>query len=327
MSDGTNIEWADASWNPVVGCTRVSEGCRNCYAEAMAHRFRLAPRSATPNDPRAHPLNLLTDDNGRWNGTVRLLPERLSEPLHWRKPRRIFVCSMSDLFHDRVPLPYIGCVMKVAAACPHLTFLLLTKRPERMCEAMRWVQDNAADATAWVPLIASRGVELDDDGVNEQIVEALRRPLPNVWLGVSVENQQAADDRIPHLLNCPAEIRWLSVEPLLDHVDLSAFFGRGFCGGSDTEYTYNAGVSWVVVGGESGRNARPCSINWINSIQTQCHAARVPLFVKQLGRRPVTTSTPSGEMEPFRVVDPKGGSPREWPHHLRVRQWPEMRRG
>lgn len=353
MSGRTDIEWADATWNPVVGCTRVSEGCRNCYAEAMAHRFRTAPMSSTPNDPRAHPLNLLTDDHGRWNGTVRLLPDRLSEPLRWRKPRRIFVCSMSDLFHAKVPFDFVDHVLATAALCPQHTFMILTKRPELMAEYLTGCRRrNFHVHAAAAEMINGDWSRMPGDMAQTRSSGGTWWPLRNVWLGTSVEDQKRADERIPHLLRCPAAVRFLSVEPMLSLVDIAEAIAKlpgAFQGGCDRHGTPvdihpMPGIDWVIVGGESGPKARPCAVDWIRGIVRQCKDASVPCFVKQLGARPLVDHDESNKIvaagcsvrwddlggrvyATLRLRDRKGGDMAEWPEDLRVREWPEVRRG
>ena len=211
MSGQSKIEWTDATWNPVTGCTKVSPGCKHCYAERITKR---------------------------WGGDfskVTLHPDRLDAPLHWRKPRMVFVNSMSDLFHEDVPDYFIDDVFDVCAVAANHTFQILTKRPERM---MRYCQD-------------------DDRSI-----------LHNVWLGVSVEDQQRADERIPHLLQTPAAVRFLSVEPMLGPVALSAWLGS---------------IDWVICGGESGPGARPMDQGWARILRDQCVHAGVPFFFKQWG--------------------------------------------
>lgn len=253
MSDGSAIEWTEATWNPVRGCTKVSAGCKHCYAETFAERFR---------GVKGHPYEQGFD--------VRLVPEALDLPLRWRKPRRIFVNSMSDLFHEEVPESFIVDVFATMMEARRHVFQVLTKRPERMRD-----------------FLASRPSE--------------RPTLPNVWLGTSVEDQAAADERIPHLLATPAAVRFLSCEPLLGPVDLDMVVTEG-----------TGCLDWVIVGGESGRKARPCDVSWVRSLVGQCRAADVPVFVKQLGAA-------------HRLYDAKGGDPAEWPEDLRVRQWPGER--
>ena len=212
------IEWTDATWNPVTGCTKVSPGCAHCYAETITLRFK-----------RGGPfLPGLT--------TIRLHPDRLALPLSWKAPRNIFVNSMSDIFHEEVPLQFIQEIFDVMGEAERHTFQVLTKRHERL-EAL-------ATELVWPE---------------------------NVWLGVSVENQHWADLRIPALLRVPAQVRFLSVEPLLKAVDLSEFL---------------QGVQWVIVGGESGHRARPLEAEWVRKIRDDCKSAGVSFFFKQWGGHP-----------------------------------------
>lgn len=242
MSTASKIEWTDVAWNPIRGCSLVSAGCVNCYAMTLAHRF------SGKGQPYAG-LTAVGPQGPRWTGTIRLVPEALEEPLHWRKPRRIFVNSMSDLFHDDVPHEFIFAVFRIMARCQHHTFQILTKRPERMldfCRRLAYIDPgfnghNFGTCSYW-----------PNDPVTHPIQT---RPLPNVHLGVSIENQQTADERIPILLKTPAAVRWISAEPLLGEVQLG-------CG--DEFFDYGVGrnehneprIHWVVVGGESGPRSR-----------------------------------------------------------------------
>lgn len=301
MSTLTSIEWTDAVWNPVTGCTKVSEGCRHCYAEAVAHRFWGA-RNFT--DVQCH-------------------VDRLEQPLHWKKPRRIFVNSMSDLFHEDVPDEFIHQVFAVMALCSQHTFQILTKRPERMQALMCDEQDKffwaLVEGNAQ-RMYSQLNPTVDHDAISMGL--AVHSPLPNVWLGVSVDDQKTADERIPILLQTPAAVQWVSVEPLLGPVDLSLYLSYI---GQVLSY---GGLDWVVVGGESGLGARPCDVAWIRSIVGQCSAAGVPCFVKQLGSRPIYRGRPpfnganvlhsNGE----KLKDKKGGDMAEFPSDLRVREWP-----
>ncbi len=314
----SKIEWTDATWNPVRGCTRVSPGCEHCYAEKIAHRFS-GPGGAYEG---------LTEQRGghlygaRWTGKIRLVPEKLEEPLHWRKPRMVFVNSMSDLFHEGVPDEYIDEVFAVMAATPEHTYQILTKRPERMLKWSRVAMESK-------PTVRCNEYARFDDGLWCNSETQIQWPLPNVWLGVSVEDQKRVDERIPLLLQTPAAVRFLSVEPLLGPVDLFPWMplGRGL------------ELDWIIVGGESGPGARPCDVGWVQSIVAQCREARVPCFVKQLGSRPVDASWRSGVYAPedyrtprvagggtppnlLLLKDRKGGNPDEWPEDLRVREWP-----
>jgi protein gp37 len=340
----TSIEWTRGddgtpgqTWNPTVGCTKVSPGCKHCYAETMHARL-----TAMGQKKYAKPFRV-----------VHPWADDLDAPLHWRKPRRVFVNSMSDLFHEDVPDEYIAAVFGVMAAAPQHTFQVLTKRAERMARWVRWLEGTAqAEASAdaghqwwrvWECLRAAKeilGDELRGAGTQSW-------PLPNVWIGVSVENQQYADGRIPHLLSVPAAVRFLSCEPLLAPVDLTKLRD------DEVGARWNAlemGIGWVIVGGESGNGARPCALEWIGRIAEQCRGAGVPAFVKQLGAcvvseertAPVETMaalcgatvkdydgyrSPSGEVWAWRagLRDKKGGDPSEWPDDLRVRQYPGVR--
>lgn len=273
MSEQSNIEWTDASWNVVTGCTRVSEGCRHCYAERLtATRLRENPRYAG--------LAVLNGDgDARWTSEVRCHDDLLDVPLRWRNPRRVFVCSMSDLFHPDVPFEFIDKVFAVMALCPQHTFQVLTKRPERMAEYHHDRDWGDAANSITNNLIRRLDGALYFGG---EIIP----PLPNVWLGTSVEDQPNADERIPHLLKCPATVRFLSVEPLLGPVDLHDAFYRPRLGPNDPYKRLQdiILIHWVIVGGESGPGARPMDPAWARSIRDQCVAAGVPFFFKQWGQ-------------------------------------------
>lgn len=276
----TAIQWTDETWNPVTGCSRVSEGCRHCYIERTPP-FRMSGRKL--GDP------------------VQLHHDRLDAPLSWRKPRRVFVNSLSDLFHEEVPVNFLDKVFGVMASeeAGQHAFQVLTKRPRRMLD--------------YTQRFARQGIKFGD-------------LFPQVWLGVSVENQQTADERIPILLQTPAAVRWVSVEPLLGPVQLGCggeFYDYGVASKQDNEPR----IHWVVVGGESGAKARPCNLVWIRSVVEQCQRAGVSCFVKQLGSNPVqfplTNETfCDGTFPRSRFKDKKAGDPSEWPPDLRVREWP-----
>lgn len=252
MSDKTRIEWTDATWNPVTGCTKVSDGCKHCYAERQW--ARLAANPAT----RYH---------GRKFTDVQEHGDILDQPLRWKKPRRIFVDGMSDLFHPDVSDRFIADVFGVMAACPQHTFQVLTKRPERMRKLLR------AGCMGRFESDAEECAALYTDA-------HLVWPIKNVWLGVSVEDQATADERIPLLLDTPAAVLWVSCEPLLGHVDLFDFIGPF---GKPHELQQPSMLDWVVVGGESGPRARPMHPNWVRSLRDQCAAADVPFLFKQWG--------------------------------------------
>lgn len=330
MGDATSIQWTDATWNPVRGCSKVSPGCKHCYAEKVAARF-CGP--GLPYDGLADPRT------GLWTGKVRMVPEHLADPLRWQKPRRIFVNSMSDLFHEGLSNEEIAAVFGVMAAASHHTFQVLTKRAERMREWFGWVSNAALDKIACIAddaLAAMPQAQLASWFAPGRGAQAW--PLPNVWLGVSTEDQTRAEERIPALLNCPAAVRFLSIEPQLGPVDLTRL--------RDDELgaKWNAlemGIHWVIVGGESGPGARPFDLAWAESLVAQCQAAGVACFVKQLGAVPVMDEAtwretdsarllsyrnrslaPTGTV-PLKLGDTKGGDPAEWPEYLRVREFPE----
>lgn len=248
----TKIEWTDATWNPLRGCSRVSDGCRNCYAEKVANRF----------SGPGQPYEGLIAKGGQWNGKIKLVPEKLSEPLRWKKPRMVFVNSMSDLFHESVPDDFIDKVFAIMARRPKHTFQILTKRPERM---LRYLSSTN---------IGRRVNSYLPSTVNYSM------PLPNAWLGVSVEDQVTADERIPLLLQTPAAVRWVSAEPLLGPVNMT-WVDRSD-GMMVERFPF---IDWVVAGGESGAKARPMHPEWVRSIRDQCVAAGVPFFMKQMGGR------------------------------------------
>lgn len=337
----SSIEWTDETWNPVVGCSPVSEGCRNCYAAKEAIRLGSNPNAKirAAYEGTSEMRGAGSARRAVFTGRINLLPHRLEEPLHWRKPRRVFVNSMSDLFHEDVPFDYIDRVFAVMALCPQHTFQVLTKRPERMAEYLN--SPGVAGAIA-----AETGSGPGGDGLWPFIRPddlAARMPLPNVWLGTSVEDQQRADERIPHLLRTPAAVRFLSCEPLLGPLDIRPFLGSlpgvlccpqcGFrtnrfsrCPNDDRELTRDIGIDWCIVGGESGPGARPFALQWAESLIKQCRSGGVACFVKQIGARPYDHDTPEGGPL-YGIRDSKGGNIEEWPAHLRVREFPEVLTG
>ena len=237
----TKIEWAEKVWNPVTGCSKISEGCRNCYAERMAKR--LAGRCGYPTgDPFKMTLH----------------HDHIGDPVHWRNPSRIFLGSMTDLFHDDVPFYWLDKIFDIATRADRHTFLVLTKRPERMKAYF------SRPDIIW--------------------------PFKNVWLGVTAENQDQADKRIPILLQTPAAVRFVSVEPMLGSVDIRRYF-RGCPPGCmkdalcplECGHKRKIGLDWVICGGESGPGARPMHPDWARSLRYQCHAAGVPFLFKQHG--------------------------------------------
>jgi protein gp37 len=298
MSQQSNIEWTDATWNPVRGCTKVSPGCANCYAETFAERFRGA---------KGHPYEQGFD--------LRLVPKKLTEPLSWKKPRRIFVNSMSDLFQDGVPVEFIHRAFAVMAlGYWHTAYQVLTKRADRMLRVV-----TAGDFQQSVQYEAD-AIAARTKSAMELIPSHLSWPLPNVWLGVSVENQHFADERIPLLLQTPAAVRFISAEPLLGPIDLTKPLPWQH---ENPEQATR--LDWVIVGGESGPGARPFDIAWARSIIAQCQSAGVACFVKQLGAHPVgyiDDGQTAWTIDAHGLHDRKGGDIAEWPSDLRVREWP-----
>jgi protein gp37 len=405
MSDKSHIEWTESTWNPVTGCTKVSQGCKHCYAKHQAWpRLKASPQTVY---------------FGREFEDVQCHPERLDQPLRWTKPRRIFVNSMSDLFHEAVPESFIDSVWAVMALAPHHTYQILTKRPERMRNYLTHPERYQRVLRAADPFRQMRP-KLGGIGISDPASPAWWR---QVWLGVSVEDQATADERIPLLLDTPAAVRWISAEPLLGPVDLTRWVrpiammepvkapatwsewnagglwpdwvperwrhniesfwaddwrrgprawlqsaidqnaaphgaimtstdplvGKGPVTGrflhtwnnmcvlvdeageahvTSTPHAglidFNApksssyqGVQWVVVGGESGPNARPTVIGHVREIVQQCKAAGVPVLVKQLGARPTNR-----EGMPHPLKDRKGGDISEFPEDIRIREYP-----
>lgn len=296
MADKTGISWTDATWNPIVGCSVVSPGCTNCYAMRDAARIvrcsegagRASHYEGTIEPSKAGPV---------WTGKVALAPDHIvAKPLSWRRPRRIFVNSMGDLFHESVPDEWIDRVFAVMALAPQHTFQVLTKRSGRMREYL------SGEALRRVAAAANR---------IRAVTGMITWPLPNVWLGVTAEDQTRADDRVPDLLATPAAVRFVSCEPMLGPVDLlTAWCGESAldseCWG-DCAWCKNghpplhncqkgrqsledlirgkSGLDWVICGGESGPNARPMHPDWARGLRDQCAAAGVPFHFKQWGMR------------------------------------------
>lgn len=307
-SDHTAIEWTDATWNPVTGCAKVSPGCAHCYAEGVAHRFW-----ATQYPPVRKSVGAIEFAN--LDGSPATRPrvftdvmcheDRLDQPLKWREPRRIFVNSMSDLFHEDVPFEFIAAVFGVMGASDRHTFQVLTKRPARMLAFSEWLRAECrhrGDFTMapWQIIEEEATERVGNDRFPAHLPD-VPWPLPNVWLGVSVENQRWADERIPMLLQTPAAVRFVSAEPLLGPVDLDPL-RCDMCGGAKVTWGEPGSQPWcvecdhemgspgwldgldlVIVGGESGKGARPMHPDWARSLRDQCAAAGVKFFFKQWG--------------------------------------------
>lgn len=250
-STSTAIEWTDATWNPVTGCSKVSEGCRNCYAAAFAPRLSAMGQDGYTDLP-------WTARNAPEN--VKLHTDRLDQPLRWAKPRRIFVNSMSDLFHELVPFEFVDRVFAVMALAPRHTFQILTKRPERMAEYLKWPDSRTLQIEAAIGEM-STGIPAAKLGN----IQPPALPLPNVWLGTSVEDDRVRR-RVDHLRRVPAVVRFLSCEPLIGPLNLDL-----------------GGIQWVIVGGESGRGHRPIEASWVRDIRAQARASGAAFFFKQWG--------------------------------------------
>jgi protein gp37 len=334
----TTIQWTDKSWNPVRGCSRVSEGCRNCYAERQAARFAGLRFGYLKMEPQ--PFNgfvQIANGHPQWTGKVELVEKHLEDPLHWRQPSRVFVNSMSDLFHEGLDDEAISAVFAVMSQAPQHTFQILTKRPQRMLE---WFSRSmCTDGVEESGITRFRWCHANTEG---------RWPLPNVWLGVSVEDQATADERIPLLLHTPAALRFVSYEPALGPVDFwNIPYKNGFTNSMARGNSFRIpALDWLIVGGESGPGARPFNIEWALETIAQCGLAKVPCFVKQFGSHvvsrndtgfdgdtprswPMDTKTSDltpehfqGDLVRVHLRDRKGGDPEEWPEGCRVRQFP-----
>ena len=294
MGAETSIQWTatvnedgsvtpGSTWNPTKGCSRVSEGCRGCYAEGIAARFSgLHPKTGKP--LAYHGLARMSDNGPRWTGKLAMAPAHLDDPIRWKRPRRIFVNSMSDLFHERLTDEQIASVFRVMLNAPRHTYMILTKRAKRMHDWVRWFEQERGE------------------------------PLPPfIWLGVSAEDQENANERIPWLLATPTRIRFVSAEPLIGPID----FG-------EVHPTYRGGLEaprldWVIVGGESGRDCRPFDVEWARSIIRQCRAAGAAAFCKQLGGKPFDST---GAWESRDVLPSHGPPIEEWGPDFSVREFP-----
>jgi protein gp37 len=260
------------TWNPIIGCSKVSDGCKNCYAEKMAARVYHCTSNRDNSATFLNYSDVLTDDL-KWNNNTRFIPESLTIPSQWRQPRIVFVCSMGDLFHESASFQQISAVFSVMADCDQHIFIVLTKRPERLVQFAEWKSwANDVQNIPW-------------------------RPSANVWLGVTAENQEQAMIRIPYLISIPAAVKFVSIEPMLSQVDLD-----------DTlQYTlkHHAGglkncLSWVICGGESGHNARPLHPDWVRSLRNQCQDSGAPFFFKQWGEW-----MPHGTIRNYNFLNPK----------------------
>jgi protein gp37 len=304
VADHTGISWTDATWNPVRGCSRVSEGCRNCYAEGIAARFS---DGGLPYHGFAQRGRL----GSKWTGKVDVMWPVIDLPIRWRRPRRIFVNSMSDLFHEELPDEEIATIFAMMVAAHHLrghTLQVLTKRSNRMRRTLNsevfWDQVNAEAGALVLEHCDPLNRRSDDARATCRDDYGPGNPPPGIWLGVSVENQAAADERIPDLMAVPASVRFLSCEPLLGPLDIKQWLqpvppaSAGVTtavhqpvNGVNEWHAYGPtgfitgwrGIDWTIVGGESGPGARPMHPAWARSLRDQCAAASVPFHFKQWG--------------------------------------------
>ncbi len=264
MADKSAIEWTDATWNPVLGCSIVSPGCTNCYAMKEAYRFGF-----NPNLQRYHGLTKKVNDRPVWTGKIAKAPNTTwLAPIERKKPTKYFVNSMGDLFHEDCPDDWILDALTVMAIANQHTFQIVTKRADRMWEFMSRPRLLEEIYLNWYTF---------SDGARE----VHGWPLSNVWLGVSTERQQEADERIPLLLETPAAVRFISAEPLLGPLNLFDFIGPW--GPTPQSLQAPPALDWVIVGGESGQKARPMHPDWARSLRDQCGAAGIPFFFKQWG--------------------------------------------
>jgi|GEM_PF-176980 len=374
----TSIEWTarpgtqGESWNVVTGCTPVGPGCLHCYARRQAERFwptQYLGAGTYPWKGKEHPWVYPPHERGRTFADVMYHPERLEAPLHWRGPRTVLVTSMGDLWHPDVPDAFIDQVQAVMQLCPEHLFIDVTKRPERRRDYLLTpglydrILHQADILRARFPRKRLSGIGVPDPA---------KHPAPWIWRLTSIEDQATADSRIPPTLETPAAVRGVSAEPLLGPVDLVHLENPDdHCHASalhrqhdDNRYEFDNRLDWVIVGGESGPQARPCRVAWIRTIVKQCQGADVPVFVKQVGAYAVDRNDRLGDEGPgydpcdprdwpepergwddgsrgnierlddgyqgapvhIRLKSRKGNDPAEWPADLRVREFPERRR-
>jgi protein gp37 len=340
----TSIEWTHRpetrgaagakTWNPIRArnketgktgtfCTRISPGCQHCYASTINKRFGNGLEFTVPNLDK---VEFFVDER------------ILQEPLKQKKPCTIFVGDMFDLFHEAIPTTMLDEVFAVAAACQNHTFQFLTKRTARMRKYFTEIQDDDKDMHRWAALASM----IADSPCTAGYVEDLAWPVPHFWLGASVEDNKRAVERIPDLLQTPAAVRFLSVEPQLEDVHIDCIEwndGEGrillhpLAGTAEvldsnsmdiiSDDPENPCISWVICGGESGPGARPFNLAWAESLLEQCRAAGTPFFFKQMGSFATYNEAPYPFSERG-ARDRKGGDPSEWPHYLRVREFPSV---
>lgn len=322
MSENSNIEWTETTWNPIAGCSIVSPGCHKCYAMRMAARLQAMGKRKYAGTTTG------LGTKARWTGKINLERSSILAPLNWRKPRRIFVNSMSDLFHEEVPDEWIDQVVATMWTAEWHTFHTLTKRADRQ---LRYL--NSTHTAERVAEIVHRRLWTEDPAKAmmvsvSDIASDVFLGLENWWVGVSVEDQSRADERIPYLIQTASPVLWVSAEPLLSEIDFARWMGSE--------------LDWIVVGGETGVGARKCSLDWIRKVIRQCGDAHVPVFVKQLGARPVgnwgddpptycltTNRGTSRELSQhkngvWKLHSKKGGMITEFPADMQVREYPRQ---
>lgn len=298
MAKQHKIQWLNLpgykgeTWNPIIGCSKVSAGCENCYAERMANRL-----SFNPNTPWYK--YVVTD--GKWNGKTALLGGHPILPFTWKAPRLIFVCSMGDLFHEKTKFQTIDKIFATMASCPQHIFIVLTKRAKRMSKYFKWY-DTSWNSVGMQGNDRIRYYCYHDFGV-EIDYNDWKWPLPNVWLGVTAENQEQANKRIPYLLEIPAAVRFVSFEPMLRSVSIAEYWRE--CGAGAYEIWLN-GLDWVIAGGESGPGARPLHPDWVRTIRDQCKASEVPFFFKQWGEYRPANSMDKGGKDKWKWISTSG---------------------
>ena len=314
MADKSNISWTDATFNCIVGCTRVSSGCENCFAEKLSWRLQNNPK--TPYYKGT--VRKTSKGNILWTGQVNLVPEKLDQPIRWQRPRMIFTNSMSDLFHDEVPDDFLDAMFGVMLITPRHIYQNLTKRPGRMKgyisdrikypNNVKWRIDIANAWKKYGIYTEDRDVELTLNMTIQAKHEMGKLPQ-HIGLGVSCEDQATADERIPILASTPAQFRFLSLEPLLENINLDINKDK---------------MHWVICGNESGHNARIGNINWLWNIHAQCKQLDIPVFVKQLGSNCIGEYIQPHPRKTYRIKtkDKKGADINEFPPGLRVQEFP-----
>jgi len=326
MGNKTAIAWTDETANWIVGCTKTrakgakESGCDNCYAATAANSARLQqfPRYQS-----------VVDGKGNWNGKIEFVPKVLKGLLIGKKRRRVFTPSMSDPFHERVKDEWLDQFFAVVRLTPHITYQVLTKRPSRMLKYFS--RSNIKEYWA----VEANIFRYDERRrISKFELPGMNGPFQNLWLGVSAENQSAANERIPLLLQTPATVRFISVEPMLEKIDIGSTWMRckscgsmqlscvttcGACGKWHNAEEYGSSIKaidWIIIGGESGAGARPFHLEWARSLIDQCRELGTAVFMKQVG------SNAFYEGKPFKTKSRAGSDPSEWPEWARIQEFP-----